>query len=155
MRPRLTVLRLMVAVAALGIVLGFCVLPLAKRSEYARLQQQMSDRIGSLKPSNPQSVNPSLWDCAAGWTVTAYWNICFSDEHVSREEMYRLRDDLDRKLGGEITPDTLKWIWRRLAQTGPHGKSYVTRFGPRFLECFTPSGSNVETDLLTLPTDPP
>src|SRR4051794_6873902 len=132
---RFTVGKLMAAVAILALGMGFCIVPIGKQAEFARLQRQMDDSIRSLRPSDPTGISPTEWDCALGWTVTAYCNVCFSPGHVGTPEMYRLRDDLARKLDRRIGVDTLAWIWDRLAQTGPHGKQYVERNLPQFEEC--------------------
>jgi hypothetical protein len=148
-RPwRFSIWKLMVAVAVLSVLLGFCVLPVFELNAYHRLQRQTDTSIRYLRPTDPQAVSPVAWECASGWTITAYGNICFSPEHVSYAELCRFRDDLDRKLAGKIDPSTLIWIWDRLAETGPHGQRYVRRFKPIFLaECLPSLGSG--------PTTPP
>jgi hypothetical protein len=96
----------------------------------------MDAQIRNLRPTQPNAIDPRVWECAHGWVVTAYCNICFSPEHTATPEMYRLQADLEERLQGEIDLETLKWIWRRLGETGPHGKQYTDRFGPAFRECF-------------------
>jgi hypothetical protein len=108
--------------------------------EWTRLARQIDSSIRYLRPSHPDVVNPAVWDCAHGWVVTANGNVCFSPEHAATSEMHRLRHDLQKRIAGEIDLNTLKWIWSRLGDTGPHGKRYVDRFGSSFRDCF-PSGS--------------
>jgi hypothetical protein len=110
----------------------------------------MDDAIEALKYRVPPGMSPSVWECAWEWTSTAYGNVCFSEEHVRIEEMYRLRDELIPKLRGPIDPQTLVWIWARLAQTGPHGKRYVGRFKQVFLNCFPPGMVTKPSDLSPL-----
>lgn len=126
----------MIAVSLFAVLLAVCIVPMARITEYSRLQREMDASIRYLKPTNSLTLNLSVWDCAHTWTITAYCNVCFSPEHVSTVEMYRLREDLNRKLEGSVDLDTLRWIWDRLAQTGPHGKRYVERFRSQFEECF-------------------
>src|SRR3954453_4144700 len=104
---------MMATVAILALIMGYCVVPLGRHAEFNRLQRQMDHSIRSLKPSSPGGISPAAWDCALGWTVTAYVNVCFSPGHVSTAEMYRLRDDLEGTLEGTIDLGTLAWIWDR------------------------------------------
>lgn len=138
----------MVAVAVLAVLLAIIV-PVGRVTEYVRLQRQMGTSIRCLNPTNP-NVNPDDWDCAHFRTWVAYENVCFDPRLVNTVEMYRLRDDLDRKLKGNVDLDTLVWIWNRLAETGPHGKKYVERFRPIFEQCFPPQAA-----VPTAPASPP
>src|SRR5262245_1232680 len=108
-----TVRWLIVVVACLAFFLAFVVAPMYRLSRYSRVRRQMYDLIYSLQYPVPQGTSPSVWECTWGWTVTAYANICFSEEHVPIEEMYRLREDLLSKLQGSTSPDLLVWIWDR------------------------------------------
>jgi hypothetical protein len=49
--------------------------------------------------------------------------------------MYRLREDLEVKLKGNVDLGTLRWIWHRLGDTGPYGKRYTERYKSAFLNC--------------------
>jgi hypothetical protein len=141
MRPshaQLTVRRLMVVVAIVAVLLAALIVPLGRQLEYGKLRREMNDSIDALQYRVPHGVSPRVWECAWGWTLTAYGNVCFSEEHVRIEEMYRLRDELVPKLRGPVGPQTLVWIWERLAQTGPHGKRYVGQHRQSFLDCFPP-----------------
>jgi hypothetical protein len=146
MRPtlvRITVRRSMALVAVIAALLAIIIVPVGRKLEYAKVQREMNDSIQSLRYRAPNGVDPAVWQCAANWTSTAYGNICFSEEHVGIEEMYRLRDEMLAKLSGPADPDLLLWIWERLARTGPHGKRYVGRFRRSFLDCF-PAGMVTE-----------
>lgn len=133
----------MAAVAVLAVLLGTFVVPVGRRFEFSRLARQMDTSIRYLRPTNFSGVSPTVWECAQVWTVTAYGNVCFSPEHVATAEMYRLRDDLERKLAGPVDLDTLTWIWDRLARTGPSGKRYVERFRPLLEECLPAKADSV------------
>lgn len=134
---RRTLRRAMLAlVAFVGLLLWFIFIPLRQQLEWARVARQMDATIRYLKPTEPNAVGSGEWDCAHAWVVTAYCNICFSTEHTTTAEMYRLRDDLDRKLTGPVNLETLKWIWDRLGETGHHGKQYTEHYEPSFRDCF-------------------
>jgi len=134
MPRRISLVGALVAVAMTAVLLGFCIVPVGRHLEWTRLKQQMDSSIRYMQPSQPNSISPDVWECAHNWVVTAYGNICII-EGTSKPEMYRLRDDLQKKLNGRIDLGTLNWIWNRLGESGQHGKRYTERFGPSFREC--------------------
>jgi hypothetical protein len=138
---KFTLRRTMASVALLAVLFAICLVPARRFSqlvEYARVRREMNDAITGPQYRVPNGISPDVWECAWGWTLTAYGNVCFSEEHVRIEEMHRLREEVLPKLCGPVGPQTLVWIWERLAQTGPHGKRYVARFRQSFLDCFPP-----------------
>jgi hypothetical protein len=132
---RISLARTLAIVALVAVVLSLIIVPARRRMEWTRLVRQTDARIRYLRPTEPNNINPYAWDCIHDRVVTAYCNICSSPGHPATVEMYRLRKDLEVKLGGEIGLDTLKWIWARLGETGPGGKRYIERFEPWFREC--------------------
>jgi hypothetical protein len=141
---RFTVRRTMIMVAVVALLLTI-IIPVGRLSHYARVQRQMQDWLYTLQYRVPPGISPATWDCAWGWTLTAYGNVCFSEEHVPINELYRLREDFASKLQGPIDAATLVWFWDRLSRTGPHGKRYVTRHKPAFMDCFPP-GTRFSSD---------
>lgn len=139
---RLTLTRAMALVALTAGLLGLFA-PVSRRMEWVRVLRQIDVLIDGLRPTQPNTINPSVWDCARGAVKTAYANICFSPEHTSTAEMYRLRDDLEVKLQGPIDLETLRWLWARLGQTGPHGKQYIQRFDYLIRPCLPDPGTTV------------
>lgn len=135
-RLRISLARALAIVAIAALLLRFLIVPFGRQMEWSNLERRMDSSIRYLQPSAPNSINPCTWDCAHTWVINAYCNICFSTEHTSTAEMYRLRDDLEGKLHGRIDLGTLKWIWHRLSETGPHGKRYTEEFEPSFRDCF-------------------
>jgi hypothetical protein len=135
---RISLAKALVIVALAAVLLSFLIVPFTRQMEWVRLFRQMETSLNVLKPAQPNSIGPGTWDCAHRWVVTAYCNICFSPQHTATAEMYRLRDDLGEKLNDRIDLETLKWIWIRLGETGPHGKRYTERFEPSFRDCLPP-----------------
>ncbi len=135
---RISLATALALVALAAVLLNYLIVPFSRQMEWVRLFRQMDTSIGYLKPTQPNSIGPGAWDCAHGWVVTAYCNICFSPQHTTTAEMYRFRDDLNEKRNASIDLQTLKWIWIRLGETRPHGKRYTERYEPTFRECFPP-----------------
>ncbi len=101
---------------------------------YAQHRQKAADLVETLPNRRPSHVAPKAWEIASGWAVTAYRNVCFSPEHVSLSELKRFKADLEHEVAKDVDLETIDWIWRRLEDTGPHGKRYVERFEPQFRE---------------------
>ncbi len=125
-----------------GIVAALCallVLPaqwIYQVVNYAKEQRRAADVVESLVDRRPSGTSSTEWDVASEWAVTAYHNVCFSADHVRLDELRRFRVDVEAKCSpqAEIRITTIDWIWQRLAETGPHGKQYVGRFRPQYLE---------------------
>ena len=130
----------MLVVVFTALLLNFCIVPLGRQTEWRRLQNRMDSTIRTPSWTDRAGRHESkrVGNVPDGRVVTAYGNICFSPEHTVTVEMYRLRDDLDKKLASGVHLDTLKWIWNRLGKTGPHGKRYIERHSPSFRDCFPP-----------------
>jgi hypothetical protein len=52
--------------------------------------------------------------------------------------MTRYGTDVEAKLAGDVDLDTLRWIWDRLAETGPNGKAYNEPFRHNLEESIRP-----------------
>jgi len=125
-------------VTLIVVSLSFCIAPIATHVEFNRAGIAMDKQLRDLRPTHPDAVDPIIWKHAHSWIMTAHCNVCFSAEHTSVDEMYRLQADLDGKLAEEVDLDTLRWIWDRLGATGPHGKQYTERFGQLFRDTIRP-----------------
>jgi len=125
---------LLVAFALIG-VLAF-VAPVGFRFwrlvSYARQQRIGAELIGSLNERRPESVPTKTWDDATGWAITAYHNVCFSETHVTFDELVRFNHDAKMKLAGNVHLISIDWVWERLAETGPHGQRYFEKFEPEY-----------------------
>jgi hypothetical protein len=99
---------------------------------YARERTAAHDVVFQLREQCPQNVSAEAWEVATSWAITAYANVCFSEDHVSIEELRRFRNDTEKRLAGKVDLVTIDWIWQRLGETGPHGKHYRQRFEPQY-----------------------
>ena len=121
-------LLLLAVLAIAGVCLAIPAKWLVDNLIWSYHQRKTHDLVNSLEHRRPSDVEPETWEAASGWTSNAYANICFSPDAVSLSELKRFTADLERELGKQVDLETTAWIWRRLAQTGPHGKQYVDRF---------------------------
>ncbi|GAA4424260.1 hypothetical protein [Bremerella cremea] len=76
----------------------------------------------------PPGADPEEWKNCWGATTTATANVCFSKNLVTQAEMDRLLLDMQARQDAPNSWKRLEWYWHRLAETGPHGKKYITNF---------------------------
>lgn len=122
--------RLVLGVAAL-ITLGLLLALVPHVAHNARWRAFFAEKrdiealLEQVRKTPPTGVDPRRWDVAWETTYNAFGNVCFSPEHVSVAEMRRLHKDIRKKLAEPPSVEWLRWVWYRLAQTGPHGKRYT------------------------------
>jgi hypothetical protein len=93
-----------------------------------RSRRIINQKIIALEGRRPANVAPELWSECVAWASIAYCNTCFSEEHASYQAMCRFEQQLDEKLKGDVDLTTFVWIADRLAETGPRGKEYISRW---------------------------
>ncbi len=99
---------------------------------YARERTIGAELIESLAQRRPATVPTQTWEDATGRAITAYHNVCFSEEHVTFDELVRFNHDARNKLAGNVNLQSIDWVWARLAKTGPHGQRYFDKFEPQY-----------------------
>lgn len=98
------------------------------RSRYGNVTGRINEKICSLIERSPNGVDEKDWIECVMWASIAHCNICFSEGHTSFEAMRRFERELDEELQGHVGPDTMRWIFGRLAATGPTGHTYIEGF---------------------------
>lgn len=88
--------------------------------------------IKRLLDRRPPDVDANTWGTAWSWLQTAYSNICFSPDYVPHDELRLFLADLEERLRGPVELTTWDWVWDRLGQTGPHGRSYQQKYEPGY-----------------------
>jgi|GEM_PF-3895258 len=120
----------------LFVICALAVAPFAIRLcqllEFRREQELANELISSLDSRRPSHTDQETWDDATRWAGIAFANVCFSDEHLTIEELRRFTIDTRQELQGEVDLDTIDWVWKRLSETGPHGKQYTNRVKPAY-----------------------
>jgi hypothetical protein len=99
---------------------------------YARQRTIGAELVESLNARRPETVPIQTWRDASGWAITAYHNVCFSEEHVTFDELARFNHDTRIALSGNVNLQSIDWVWARLAKTGPHGQRYVANWEPEY-----------------------
>jgi hypothetical protein len=139
----MTIRRSMAVVALLAVILGAVFMPLyrqaqkeTRRAEYERVALGLVRALDPLENSVPPGVSPSDWACAVRATVMCQVALCFGDDPISIEDLYRLRADLAPALRGPVDLETLEWIWGRFARTSPEAARLVDRIKTKYDACF-------------------
>lgn len=119
----------LIAVVAIAAPVGFRFWQLLS---YVRQRTIGAELIASLRDRRPKAVPIQKWGDATRWAITAYHNVCFSEEHVTLDELVRFNHDAGIELAGNVGLESIDWVWARLAKTGPHGQRYVDKFEPEY-----------------------
>ena len=79
-------------------------------------------------------MNPRKWYNAIGWTHNALGNCLavpeFSKGAEPKTEFSQFADELERRVDGDVGPQTFDWIWDEVVRLSNYGKSYSDRFRP-------------------------
>ncbi len=79
----------------------------------------------------PPDASQADWQHAWSLTYTGFGNATFSVDGVSVEEMRKLRRDLGPLIDQRPTSyDGLRRIWKRVGESSPRAKEYITRMQP-------------------------
>lgn len=110
---------------------------------YRGKNRQIADRFRALENQPPDGIDSHVWKEMVTITNIGFGNVFFSPTHASYAELLRFETDLDEKLRTDkpMTVETLRWVWKRLADTGPHGKQY----SERMIELFEERAAFVKT----------
>lgn len=120
-----------VLVAALCIgLLAFVTARVYPLQRYQTTARRISETLRSVTVRCPADVSPKAWNVGVDWTVTAFVNVCFSESHVTYQEMLRFEADLHARLQQPLDTAYFAWVWDRLADTGAHGRKYVQKCRP-------------------------
>ena len=120
--------RFFTVLAICGFFLAWFAWAIFPISRYGHSSERIRKKIRSLSDCKPANINAEHWDECVTWAVTAHSNICFSEGHTSYKEMRRFETELDEKVKGGVGPDTMRWIFDRLAATGPTGERYINNY---------------------------
>ncbi len=103
-----------------------------KAQSYLIQQKSTRQLLNTIERSRPPDVDQKTWDAATGWMMTAYCNVCFSEEHVPLTEFRVLHRDLKVRMEQGIDLRTIDWFWARMKRASPHGQRYITKYEPAF-----------------------
>ena len=83
--------------------------------------------IESLSTRCPSDMSPRQWESALYWTIRLHWNSLMPFE-VDGPSIRDLEQRLAKKLTGDVTMDTIHWIWDEYSQICPSSERYERKF---------------------------
>jgi hypothetical protein len=125
---------LIALVIGIGLVAGltFYVQAIRPSLLFHQESEEIKKLLSQWREHSPPGVNEDRWRAAWYIAYNGFGNICFSPKHVSLEEIYRLKAEVQAKMREPATMASVRWFWNRLAETGPHGKQYIKQMAPLF-----------------------
>ncbi len=100
-------------------------------SESFRESVKLRDVIDSLAKRRPSDMEPGQWKIAVWWTSNLDGNSLTYRADAS--SIRSLREQLERRLEGDVNMVTIEWIWDSYADLCPSGKRYQ-RFRQQMLD---------------------
>lgn len=103
---------------------------------YRAKSRELSQRLAGLNKPVPAEVTPRAWERLTILTDIAFCNVFYHPSAASYDELLRFESEFQEKLRTDqpVRIETLRWIWKRLGQTGPLGKDYTERMMALFEE---------------------
>ena len=83
----------------------------------------------SMLRKRPPEVRPGQWEFMVGWTLNLHTNFG-PPWYWDREKMGSFLDELERRLGGQVGPADIDWIWDEYVGNTTGGQWYSDRFRP-------------------------
>jgi hypothetical protein len=114
--------------------------PMAQFFEEKKVIEQLLHQWWEGRP--PLGIDEHRWQETWGLAYNGYGNVCFTSNHVSLQEMKRLKADIQEKMQQPATMARLRWFWDRLGETGPHGKQYIKQMTPLMDEAIREPAGN-------------
>jgi hypothetical protein len=103
-------------------------------AEYIRrVRPRLEVSMRVLKGHPPQGVDPRAWEQANQVLYQMSYNCQPDGTERGIEAIEDVCDDLEKRLAaGEFGPETLTWLWERMAQTSDRGRLYDRVDGGEF-----------------------
>jgi len=100
---------------------------------------RLESTVKSLASKRPLNVNRKQWSYLVGWTLNGISNCCsvrqfLKDDDGSQVRFRRFVEELELKLQGDVTPETIDWIWDQFALVSRYGEHYSQNYRPTTAE---------------------
>jgi hypothetical protein len=123
------------AVLALASIVTFWYAVLRPMHNHRRAYDRLSDSVQSLVHRRPAGVSRNEWSYVIGWTMNALGNCCSVEEFLnsdegSHERFITLPDRFEGRLRGEVSLETVDWLWDELEVISKYGKRYSAQWRP-------------------------
>jgi hypothetical protein len=126
------------AVGLIGVVSLWYVF-LRPVQRHGQAYDRISNSVRSLAHRRPVDVSRNQWSYVIGWTMNGIGNCCSVDEYLnpneqSRERFRTLPDRFEERLRGDVSLETVDWLWDELEIISKYGAHYSDSYRPTTTE---------------------
>lgn len=133
-----TLYKTMIKVTLLLLAFALIVPLLYRWSSFATQSRWNDHAISTLervKALPPEGIEKPQWDEIVSWTQRAIPNCFFSPDLVTDQNRFaKFRQEFDRKFNGEVSLETLSWVWDKFGEVTKDGERYSNRYRPSELQ---------------------
>ena len=115
---------------------------------HQRAYARISAGVQSLIDRRPANVSKNQWSYIIGWTMNGIGNCCsvegfLNPDEESHERFRTLPDRFEDRLRGEVSLETVDWLWDEL--------EFISKYGERYSDSYRPTTSEhlAEADHVT------
>jgi hypothetical protein len=91
----------------------------------------VKSELRSLATRRPATVPPGEWEFLVGWTLHLHDNCAFSPRSITNDDLrFAFTEELRNRLQGEISVETIEWIWSQYRQFTRLGPTYHLKYNP-------------------------
>jgi hypothetical protein len=106
---------------------------------HARAYARISDSVESLASRRPADVSREQWSFIIGWSMNGIGNCCsvegfLNPDKASHERFLTLPDRFERRLHGDVSLETVDWLWNELEIISKYGTRYSDQWRPTTAE---------------------
>lgn len=100
------------------------------RMKHAAACDRIRERIESLADRQPQDLTEKQWLLIIHWTINANGNCLVFHFDLPQKEMEQFEAEFDRRLEGDVSLETIDWIWDEYVRLTRVGQTYSDKFRP-------------------------
>ncbi len=120
---------LFVAVAVVACILGLYAAFVKPSIEHGRLIRRFGVCIERLIHKRPANLSNDQWCFIISWTYYAKGNCLRNQDDITDEPRFRrFVDELERKVEGEVSIETIDWIWDEIEAVSMYGTLYSEKY---------------------------
>ena len=105
--------------------------PVRRHREFDRNVQASLQSLAKKRPAN---VSRKQWENVVAWTLNAHGNCLAFHRSIPRDEMARFEVELKQHLAGQVSLETIDWIWDEIVRLTPGGQHYSDNWRPTLPE---------------------
>lgn len=122
---------LFVAVAVVACILGLYAAFVKPHVEHERLIRRFDVCIEQLTHKRPANLSRNQWSFMVSWTMNARWNCLPVQNYITdKPRFHRFVEELEHQIEGEVSVETVDWIWDEIEAVSVYGTMYSEKYRP-------------------------